>query len=134
MVVSICAFIWLTRPEIASLEPAPLTMIVLSLFMVTFSAVPRSLTPACESCIPLTSLITVPPVNTAISSSISFLLSPKPGALTAHILREPRRRFTTRVASASLSTSSAIIRRGRPDCATASRIGSMSLRLEIFLS
>ena len=33
-----------------------------------------------------------------------------------------------------LNALDAIISRGRPDCATASRIGSMSLRLEIFLS
>jgi molecular chaperone IbpA len=35
--------------------------------------------------------------------------STKPGALTAATLRPPRRRFTTRVASASFSTSSATI-------------------------
>ncbi len=50
--LDLCLYLVDARPEIASLEPAPLTMIVLSLFMVTFSAVPRSLTPACEAAYP----------------------------------------------------------------------------------
>ena len=50
----------------------------------------------------------------AISSSIAFLLSPKPGALTAATLRDPLILLTTIVARASPSMSSAIINKGFP--------------------
>jgi len=118
----------------ASFEPAPFTMVVLSLSTVIFSAVPSMSIVAFSSCKPFSSLITTPLVKMAISSSISFLRSPKPGAFTAQTFKEPRRRFTTNVVRASLSTSSAIISNERPDCATGSRIGSNSLKLDIFLS
>ena len=64
---------------------------------------------------PLSSDTTVPPVSIAISSSIAFLLSPKPGALTAAIFNPPLSLFTTRVARACPSTSSAIINKDLPD-------------------
>jgi hypothetical protein len=54
----------------------------------------------------------------AMSSSMALRRSPKPGALTAQVLRMPRMLLTTRVASASPSTSSATISSGRPDLAT----------------
>src|SRR5207249_4427529 len=60
--------------------------------------------------------------------------SPKPGAFTAQTCNVPRNLFTTRVASASPSTSSAIMRSGRPAFATFSSNGSMSFKLEIFFS
>ncbi len=60
--------------------------------------------------------------------------SPKPGALTAATLTIPRMLLTTRVASASPSTSSAMIISGLPAFATPSRVGSSSRMLEIFLS
>ena len=63
---------------------------------------------------PLSSEITVPPVKMAISSNIAFLRSPKPGALTAAIFKEPLNLFTTNVANASPSTSSATINNGLP--------------------
>ncbi len=69
-----------------------------------------------------------------MSRSISLRRSPKPGALTAATLSVPRSLFTTSVASASPSTSSAIRRRGLPVCATFSRIGSSSFIAETFLS
>ena len=50
----------------------------------------------------------------AMSSNISFLRSPNPGAFTAAIFKEPLKRFTTKVAKASLSTSSAMITKARP--------------------
>jgi hypothetical protein len=53
-----------------------------------------------------------------MSSSIALRRSPKPGALTAATLRPPRSLFTTSVASASPSTSSAMIRSGLPVCTT----------------
>ena len=83
---------------------------------------------------PFSSEITTPPVRIAMSSNISFLLSPKPGALTAAIFNDPRKRFTTNVVNASESISSAIIKRGLPVSTAFSKIGSMSLRVDIFLS
>ena len=59
--------------------------------------------------------MTVPPVSMDMSSSIAFLLSPKPGALTAAIFSPPLSLFTTRVANACPSTSSAIINNDLPD-------------------
>jgi predicted PurR-regulated permease PerM len=56
------------------------------------------------------------------------------GALTAHTLSTPFRRLMTRVARASPSMSSAMIRSGLPVCAARSRTGRNSRRLEIFLS
>ena len=57
---------------------------------------------------PFSSLITVPPVRMAMSSSMALRRSPKPGALIATQLRVPRSLLTTMVAKASPSTSSAI--------------------------
>ena len=69
-----------------------------------------------------------------MSSSIALRRSPKPGALTAATLRPPRSRLTTRVASASPSTSSATISSGLPDCATASSSGNSACMLDSFFS
>ena len=78
--------------------------------------------------------MTVPPVRTAMSSSMALRRSPKPGALTAATFRPPRSLLTTSVASASPSTSSAMMSSGLPDCTTASRTGSMACRPESFFS
>jgi hypothetical protein len=75
--------------------------------------------------------MTWPPVRMAMSCSIALRRSPKPGALTATDLNVPRILFTTRVARASPSTSSAMITRGLPDCMTFSSAGSMSRTAEI---
>ena len=83
---------------------------------------------------PTSSEITVPPVSIAISSSIAFLLSPKPGALQAAAFTIPLKLLTTRVARASPSISSAMISNGFPAFATDSNNGKRSLMLEIFLS
>ena len=109
-------------------------IVVFSLLTVTFFAVPRSLSSAFSRLNPTSSEITVPPVRIAMSSNIAFLLSPKPGALTATTFTTPLILLTTRVASASPSTSSAIINRGLLAFATPSSIGSMSFIFEIFLS
>ncbi len=69
-----------------------------------------------------------------MSLSISLRRSPKPGALTAQMCSVPRSLLTTSVASASPSTSSAMISSGRPDFATASSTGSRSFMFEIFFS
>ena len=69
-----------------------------------------------------------------MSSSIAFRRSPKPGALTAQQANVPRILFTTSVASASPSTSSAITSSGLPERATCSSSGSRSFIAEIFFS
>ena len=59
-------------------------------------------------------MIAWPPVRIAMSLSISLRRSPKPGALTAQTLSVPRSLLTTSVASASPSTSSAMMSSGLP--------------------
>ncbi len=67
-----------------------------------------------------------------MSCSMALRRSPKPGALTATDLKVPRILFTTRVARASPSTSSAMMASGLPDCMTFSSSGSRSFTAEIF--
>ena len=67
-----------------------------------------------------------------MSCSIALRRSPKPGALTAADLNVPRILLTTSVASASPSTSSAMITSGRPPCMTFSSTGTRSRTDEIF--
>ena len=80
----------------------------------TLLADPKSVSLTFSNLIPKSSEITCPPVRMAISSNIAFLLSPKPGALTATTFKPPLSLFTTKVASASPSTSSDIIIKGLP--------------------
>ena len=56
-----------------------------------------------------------------MSSIMALRRSPYPGALTAQTLNVPRSRLMTRVASASPSTSSAMINRGLPCWTTFSK-------------
>ena len=65
-----------------------------------------------------------------MSCSIALRRSPKPGALTATDLKVPRILLTTRVDSASPSTSSAMISSGLPDWMTFSSSGSRSLTVD----
>ena len=81
---------------------------------------------------PTSSEMTVAPVRIAMSCSIALRRSPNPGAFTATLLNVPRILFTTSVASASPSMSSAMITSGLPACMTFSRTGSRSLTAEIF--
>ena len=67
-----------------------------------------------------------------MSPSMALRRSPNPGAFTATDLNRPRILLTTRVASASPSTSSAMIASGLPDCTTLSSSGSRSLFAETF--
>ena len=70
-----------------------------------------------------------------MSRSISLRRSPKPGALTASTLTMPRSLFTTSVASASPSTSSAMMSSSfLPVWMTFSSVGRMSAMAQIFLS
>ena len=107
---------------------------MLSLVILTFLACPKKFKSAVSSLIPFSSEITSPPVKIAISCNIAFLLSPNAGAFTAAIFNVPRSLFTTRVASASPSTSSAIISIGRPNSTVFSKIGNNSFMFAIFLS
>ena len=93
--------------------PAPSTMVVLSLSTVMRLARPRSLSVRLSSLRPRSSVIAWPPVSTAMSFSISLRRSPKPGALTAQTCSVPRSLLTTSVASASPSTSSAMMQQRR---------------------
>ena len=90
-------------------------MVVFSLSIITFLARPSILSVAFSSLMPRSSDIAVPPVRMAMSSSMALRRSPKPGALTAATFKPPRSLLTTRVASASPSTSSAMISSGLPD-------------------
>ncbi len=124
-----------TRFSISAFLPLPPTIMVLSLVAITFVARPSTSSPTVSSFIPVSSETTFPPTTIAMSSSVSFFLSPYPGALTAKILNVPRNLLTTKVARASPSTSSAIITSSFfPLWASFSRSGKISLMLEIFLS
>ena len=76
----------------------------------------------------------VPPVRMAMSSRIALRRSPNDGALTASALMLPRSLLTTRVASASPSTSSAMMTMFFVTWSTRSSTGSRSCTDEIFLS
>ena len=109
-------------------------MVVVSLLITTRFAWPKSSSVAFSNSIPISSEITVPLVRIAISCNIALRRSPKPGALTAATFTIPRMLLTTNVASASPSTSSAMISRGLFALATPSKTGSNSRILETFLS
>ena len=118
----------------SDLLPKPLIIVVLSLSITILSQVPRSDNSVVSSFIPISSDMKRPPVNTAMSSNIALRLSPKPGALTAATLRPALTRLTTSVASASLSKSSEIIRKGLEVLIAFSSIGRRSFIEDIFLS
>src|SRR5438046_3573695 len=103
--------------------PPPSMMVVLSLSITTFFAVPRSSIFTFSSRMPRSSVIARPFVRMAISSSIAFRRSPNPGAFTAADCSVPRSRFTTRVARASPSISSATISSERLILEACSRSG-----------
>ena len=107
-------------------------IVVLSFLTITFSASPSISTVVFSVLRPSSSEIISPPVNMAISSSIAFLLSPNPGALTATDVKVPLILLTTSVAKASPSTSSAKIISGLPEFITFSKTGRRSLTAVIF--
>ena len=78
--------------------------------------------------------MTWPPVSVAMSTSISFLLSPKPGALTPTQVNVPRSLLRISVVSASPSMSSAMMTSFLPLCTICSSSGRISWMFEIFLS
>ena len=130
-VLSISALIWLIRPATSSLAPAPSTMVVLSLLMMTRFARPNKSSDTFSNLSPTSSLMTCPPVSTAMSCNIALRRSPKPGAFTAVELKVPRILLTTSVASASPSTSSAMISNGRPVFMTPSSTGNIACTVAI---
>src|SRR5947208_4672093 len=87
-----------------------------------------------SSLMPRSSVMHLPPVRMAMSSSMSLRRSPKPGAFTAQTLMVLRNLFTTSVESASPSTSSAMINSGLPATATFSSKVKISLMLVSFFS
>mmetsp|Transcript_3069 Transcript_3069/g.12377 ORF Transcript_3069/g.12377 Transcript_3069/m.12377 type:complete len:329 (-) Transcript_3069:784-1770(-) len=122
------------RSSIASREPLPSRRMVSSFVMVTVLQEPSCASVVFSSLCPVSSEMTVAPVSTAMSCIVALRLSPKPGDLTAHTLRLARSLFTTSVASASDSTSSAMMRSGRPVCTVFSRTGMRDCMLLIFFS
>ena len=134
VVVSIWLRIWLMRALISSDAPAPSTMMVFSFWMTTCFARPSCAMVVSFSSRPSSEVMTSPPVRMAISFSISFLLSPKPGALTAAHLKVPLRLLRMMVVSASPSISSAMMTSFLPACTTCSSRGRISWMEEIFLS
>ena len=70
-----------------------------------------------------------------MSPRLSFRLSPKPGALTAHTFSAPRSLLTASVASASPSQSSQMMSRSfLPVWSSRSSTGRMSFTADSFLS
>ena len=114
--------------------PLPPTKVVSSFLETTLLIVPKSSSSADSNLRPTSSVITLAPVNIAISCNISLRLSPKPGALTARAFRVPLILLTTSVASASPSTSSAITTMFLLPLSTFSSKGNRSETADIFLS
>ena len=67
--------------------PPPSTIVVASLSTVIFLARPSCSSVRFSSFMPRSSLISVPPVRTAMSPSMALRRSPKPGAFTAQTLQ-----------------------------------------------
>ena len=129
---SISRRISVTRAATSALLPAPSIIVVLSFVITTRRALPNIEISICSSFKPTSAEITWPPVRIAMSCNIALRRSPKPGALTAAEAKVPRIRLTTKVESASPSTSSAIIKSGLLACATFSSTGRTSDKAEIF--
>mmetsp|Transcript_12878 Transcript_12878/g.43925 ORF Transcript_12878/g.43925 Transcript_12878/m.43925 type:complete len:209 (-) Transcript_12878:734-1360(-) len=122
------------RSSTSARSPDPSRRIVSSFVTVSFLHWPRWSSVAVSSLRPTSSEMTVAPVSTARSWSVSLRLSPKPGALTAQTLMPARSLLTTSVASASDSTSSATMTRGRCDLTVASSSGTMDWIVDTFFS
>ncbi len=131
-VFSISALIWLTRDSTSALSPPPSTIVVLSLVTTMRRAVPSRSRPTWSSLRPTSGEMTWPPVRVPMSCIIALRRSPKAGLLTATALKVPRILLTTRVESASPSTSSARMKSGLPAEMTFSSTGRTSAIAEIF--
>mmetsp|Transcript_18926 Transcript_18926/g.23844 ORF Transcript_18926/g.23844 Transcript_18926/m.23844 type:complete len:250 (-) Transcript_18926:84-833(-) len=122
------------RSWIVDLSPAPSNTTVSFLVTVSFLHDPRWDGLTSSNFIPVSSEMTVPPVSTARSCMVALRLSPKPGALTAQTLIPARNLLTTKVASASLSTSSATINNELCALTILSKIGTSCCKFETFFS
>mmetsp|Transcript_2205 Transcript_2205/g.3760 ORF Transcript_2205/g.3760 Transcript_2205/m.3760 type:complete len:336 (-) Transcript_2205:570-1577(-) len=134
VLISIASRIDWQHSSMAALSPAPSKMTVSSFPMEIERADPNSSSLTSSNLPPTSSEINVVPVRTARSFMMAFLLSPKPGALTAATLSPPRSLFTMSIAKASLSTSSAMMSNGLCVLATCSKIGRIAWTEEIFFS
>ena len=94
----------------SSILPLPFTIVVVVLLTITFPHVPNIFIVTSDSSSPESYEILLPPVSTAISSRISFLYSPKEGALIAHTFNAPLSLLAFRASNTESSKSSAIIR------------------------
>lgn len=108
----IYSLIYVHLSEILSFDPEPCITIVSSLVIIIFLADPSTDGSDFSNVSPTSSVMTVPPVNIAISFKIALRLSPNAGALTAEIFRPPLSLFNTSYANTSLSKSSAIMTNG----------------------
>uniref|UniRef100_L7LVI6 Putative mucin-5ac n=1 Tax=Rhipicephalus pulchellus TaxID=72859 RepID=L7LVI6_RHIPC len=132
---SISSLICPTRRSMSSFLPLPLSSSVSSLVMSTSPTWPRSDACTSSSLMRLASSPnTMPPVATAMSCSVALRLSPKPGAFTAATCRPTLSLLSTKVLSASPSTSSAMMTKGRRWELASSRAGMMACTFEIFFS
>ena len=122
----------LTLADMSSCSPLPSTKVVSSLLDTTRRHLPRSAISIESKLLPVSPLITVAPKRIDISSSIAFLRSPNAGALIPKIFNVPLILFTTNVARAWPSISSAIITKSRPTAVNFSRKGIRSSAFSIF--
>ena len=122
----------LTLASMRLASPPPSTKVVESLVDMTLLHLPRSEISIESKVLPVSLLITVPPKRMDISSRMAFLLSPKAGAFTPRQFSVPFILFTTNVASACSSISSAIRTSSLPTALNFSRNGSNSSRVLIF--
>mmetsp|Transcript_75970 Transcript_75970/g.131603 ORF Transcript_75970/g.131603 Transcript_75970/m.131603 type:complete len:230 (-) Transcript_75970:837-1526(-) len=122
------------RSWIAAGSPAPSSMTVSSLLMVSVLMEPSCARVISSSFPPVSSEIISEPVSAAKSCRMAFLLSPKPGAFTAATFKPPRSLLTMSNARASPSTSSAMMNSGRCVFATCSSSGRIACTEEIFFS
>ena len=123
---------WPTRNAIASAEPAPSMIAVLSAVTRTWRARPSWSSVIDSMLLPEYLLITWPPVMVAMSSSLRSRRSPNPGAFVATHWNTPLTWLCTIIDSAEPSTFSAISSNGRGSRMILSSRGMSSCTLVIF--
>mmetsp|Transcript_30450 Transcript_30450/g.86871 ORF Transcript_30450/g.86871 Transcript_30450/m.86871 type:complete len:250 (-) Transcript_30450:777-1526(-) len=105
---------------------ASATTVVASFLTVRRRAVPRSSAEMSLMRRSRSEVINLAPVTSAMSCSMAFRFSPKPGAWIAQQSTIPRSLLTTSVASASFSIVSAMMRTGLAACFASDKIGMSS--------
>ena len=119
---------------ISSILPLPFTIVVVVLLTITLLQDPNIFIVTSDSSNPESYEILVPPVRTAISSRISFLYSPKEGALIAHTFSVPLNLLAFNASKTESSKSSAIRRIDLPSPAIWVRTNFKSFILFILCS